>query len=363
MKLLFDVTPLMRRSLTGVGVYTANLLQGLLQRQQEDFRLLPTWKASRFRQRRLLRHHLSVRTSPYLPFISDLNIQGYDLFHGPDFKLPRHGRLKKVVTVHDLGVYQEGLLDERFAAEGRVKFETMLFGCRPDRIITVSKFTRNQLIERFPQFEAITHAIPLGVNSRLFPADANTPSPAPSFTPDARPYLLFVGAVERRKNLRNIIKATELLIERGNNLELKIVGGDGYDAQAINQQIRESRHGQRMVRIGFVSNGELSQLYQGAVGFLYPSLYEGFGLPILEAMSAGCPVITSNCGAMLEVSGRAALHADPNSPESIAAQAEVLLQQSEVRENLVTAGKAHAAGFGWERCVAETVRVYQELVG
>ncbi|MCC7439363.1 MAG: glycosyltransferase family 4 protein [Armatimonadetes bacterium] len=360
MKILFDVTPLMRQGLTGVGVYAANLLQGLLQYQ--DVHLRPVWKASRFRQRRLLRHHVQLRTSPYLPLISDVNIRGYDLFHGPDFKIPRQGRFKKVVTVHDLGVYQHGLLDERFAAEGQVKLETMLFGCRPDRIITVSKFTRNALVERFPQLEAITHAIPLGVNPLLFPADQNLTLEASSFTPSAPPYLLFVGAVERRKNLRNIIKAMELLIDRGENLELKIVGGDGYGAQEINQQIRESRHGGRIVRSGFVSSRDLSELYQGAVGFLYPSLYEGFGLPILEAMSAGCPVITSNCGAMLEVSGNAALHADPTSPESIAAQITMLLQQSGLRETLVSAGKAHAACFGWDRCVAETVKVYQEAM-
>lgn len=359
MKLLFDVTSLMRHGLTGVGVYAVNLLQGLL--QHKDLHLLPIWKASRFRQRHLLRYHLSIRTAPYLPFISDLNIQGYDLLHGPDFKLPRQGRLKKVVTVHDLGVYQEGLLDERFAAEGRVKFETMLFRCRPDRIITVSKFTRNALVERFPQLEAITHAIPLGVNPRLFSDDQNTSQLTYSHAL-VSPYLLFVGAVERRKNLHNIIKATELLIDRGNNLELRIVGGDGYGAEEINRQIRESRHGRRIVRMGFVNNRELSELYQEAVGFLYPSLYEGFGLPILEAMSAGCPVITSNGGAMLEVSGGAALHADPNSPESIAAQVEILLQQSSVRENLVRGGKAHAACFGWERCVAETIKVYQETL-
>lgn len=361
MKLLFDVTSLMRHGLTGVGVYTMSLLQGLL--QHEDLHLLPIWKASRFRQRRLLRYHLHLPTSPYLPFISDLNIQGYDLFHGPDFKLPRQGRFKKVVTVHDLAVYQEDLLDQRFAAEGRVKFEAMLFRCRPDRIITVSDFTRNSLIERFPQFEPIIHAIPLGVNQYLFPADQNIPVRTSSIIPPVSPYLLFVGAVERRKNLYNIIKATELLIDRGNNLELKIVGGDGYGAEEINQQIQTSRHSQRIIRMGFVNNMELSKLYQEAVGFLYPSLYEGFGLPILEAMSAGCPVITSNCGAMLEVSGNAALHADPNNPESIATQVEILLQQSSVREALVSAGKVHATYFRWERCVAETVKVYRELIG
>jgi len=355
MKISFDLTALMRRELTGIGVYVKNLFDHL--RAHPDLELHGRWRLSRFVKRDLLVPHVGTGTRPYIPLISDLNPGGIALHHGSDFRIPRHGRFAKVVTIHDLVIHEEGLVDERFAREGAAKLRRTLLECRPDRIITISRFTAERLAELYPALEPVIRTVPLGVDARRF-------SPAaPGRRPIDAPYALSVGSVEKRKNLATTIRAFELARERGTELHLVIAGGGGHGAESIDAMIAASAHRDAIHRLGFVPDQDLPDLYRGAAMFLYPSLYEGFGIPIIEGMASGVPVLTSDRGAMAEVAGSAALLADPTSPESIAVAMLRLLDDTDLRTTLREQGLRRAAGFTWARCARETVEVYREVAG
>jgi glycosyltransferase involved in cell wall biosynthesis len=187
-------------------------------------------------------------------------------------------------------------------------------------------------------------------------------SPVQPPAPYPFPYLLFVGTVEKRKNVEAIIAAFGTIARTYPDLRLVIAGGKGYAADLILGKIGETPAPERVIYRGFVSDEERSGLYRHARCLVYPSRYEGFGIPILEAMRMDCPVITSNCGAMKEVSGEAALHADPHSTDSIAAALVTLLEDSTLRERLVAAGRERVRAFTWEQCARKTLNVYQKLL-
>ncbi len=147
------------------------------------------------------------------------------------------------------------------------------------------------------------------------------------------------------------------------DLQLVVAGGKGFDSDGAVQAIERSPVRDSIMRLGYVSDEDLEGLYGSAVASVYPSLYEGFGLPILEAMAAGCPVITSDRGAMLETAGDAALLADPEDPDSIAEQMVRVIDDQALRSYLVTAGLDRAAWFSWKRCAEATAGVYVEVGG
>lgn len=355
MNLSLDLTALMRRELTGIGVYVRSLLEHL--RVRPDVNVHGTWRLSRFAKRELLALHVPAGTGPYIPFLSGLNIGGIDVHHGPDFRIPRRGRFAKVVTVHDLVIHEKGLVDERFASEGIAKLRYTLLDCRPDRIITISRFTARRLAELYPALEPIIRTVPLGVDPRRF-----TPGSPGKRIVDA-PYILSVGSVEKRKNLSNSIRAFEMAREQGADVHLVIAGCGGHGVERIDEAIASSPHRTAIHKLGFVPDQDLPDLYRGAEMFLYPSLYEGFGIPIIEGMASGTPVITSDRGAMAEVAGDAAMLVDPTSPESIADGMMRLLHDSAVRGKLRRAALGRAAGFTWSRCAAGTLDVYREVIG
>jgi glycosyltransferase involved in cell wall biosynthesis len=378
LRILFDVTALMRPDLTGIGVYAKNLFARIGAR--DDVAVRGCWKLDRYRRRGFLPLHVAGEVGPYIPFLTDLNLGGWQIFHGPDFRIPKRGRYRKVVTIHDLVIREPDLVDERFAREGIEKMERTLLRCNPARIITVSEFTRSRLLEYYPSLEPITRAIPLGVDLAKFadPAHADTARSTPAHTEaehsaptrsglppelDGRPYLLSVGSVEKRKNLVNTIAAFELSRRAHPDLRLLVAGGGGHGADEIEAAIARSPAAGSIVRLGFVDDALLAALYRNAACFVYPSLYEGFGLPVLEAMAAGAPVVTSNRGALAEVAGTAALTADPLDPASIAAAVLTILDSPERRATLISAAHARAAAHTWQRTTDATMEVYREAMG
>lgn len=345
LRLLFEVTALMRRERTGVAVYVRELATALAQR--DDIELRPVWRPSRWKGRRMIADHLSIPSRPFLPIIG--RRQG-DIYHGPDFRVPSPGRIRRVVTVHDLVVFEDGLVDERFAIEGRAKMSRMIRRDRPDRIAVVSRFTRDRLIEHFPEVADVIHVTCPGIDHRLF-----TPQ---NRTPRGRPFLLAAGSIERRKNLERTIAAFECVHSIHSDLRLVIAGGDGFDAGHIHQRAEESSARSAIEFTGYVDDHDLAQLYGTATALLYPSLYEGFGLPVIEGMACGCPVLTSDRGAMAEVAGDAAVRVDPEDSHAIAEGILRLVEESDLRADNVRRGIERASQFRWERCAAATVKAY-----
>lgn len=282
-----------------------------------------------------------------------------DVFHSSDWTQPPT-RAAKVTTIHDLAVlkYPEVFPPNILSAHRR-RLAWVKKEC--DLIIAVSKSTKKDIIEILKIPEAKIHVIyeapSFNFTSEVSPRRGRGPSTSEVFRVKKRygikgDYILSVATLEPRKNLQRIIKAFKILGKDFNDFQLVLVGKIGWG-----ESLKPS---QNIILTGYVTDEELSVLYSGASCLIYPSLYEGFGQPILEAMACGCPVVTSNISSMPEVAGDAAVLVDPLSVESIA---EGIKKALENREELVKKGYQQVKKFSWDKCARETLKVYEEVVG
>jgi glycosyltransferase involved in cell wall biosynthesis len=177
---------------------------------------------------------------------------------------------------------------------------------------------------------------------------------------DGHEMLLMVGVIDNRKNVVNALRALQLLPPR---YRLVLAGGNGYGSEAVHGFIASQGLEERLKVLGYVTSEALAALYHSASALLFPSLEEGFGFPVLEAMVRGLPVVTSNSSSLPEVGGDAALYADPRDPHSIAGEVVRAVEDLELRRELIRKGVARSREFTWERTARETLRVYEELLG
>lgn len=274
-----------------------------------------------------------------------------DVFHTPGGHPPILSGTPLVTTIHDISpITHPEWFSHSYATLYRVM--TPLAVRRSDRIITVSEFARDEIIDRYPSAKGKTVAIYNGVSDRSVGA-ATRPSSI-----DSEGYLLFVGASNPRKNLRRLLKAYDQYRQSSESPRKLVLVGPGRNVYSE----LELPSVKGVQNIGFVEEPELTWLYRNASLFVFPSLYEGFGLPILEAMSAGTPVLTSNVGAMAEVASEAGYLVDPTSVPEITDGIQVLLNNEEDRDALIRSGERRAAKFTWKRTAQQTVDVYQKVI-
>jgi len=174
--------------------------------------------------------------------------------------------------------------------------------------------------------------------------------------------VLAVGTVEPRKDLPGLVEAFDLLAADDAELRLVIAGPDGWGADALTRVVAASPHRDRIVRLGWVDDAARAALVRGAAVFAFPSRYEGFGLPPLEAMAAGTPVVATAAGSLPEVLGDAALLADPESVDALATALAAVLTDAALRDRLVTAGRAQADRYSWASATQALVDCYRVLV-
>lgn len=351
MRVLLDVSSLAREELTGIGAYIRSLAAELV--RIDGIELRAVYRRRLHARRELIASHLPIAPSRYVPLVST---RGVELYHGPDFRLPRALALPSVVTVHDLAVFEDGLLDDEFARRGREKIRRLVERRRPRRVIAVSRFTADRLLDRFPSLEGRVDVVLLGYDPSVLRAGGSLPAEIDG------PFVLYVGTIERRKNVTAVVEAFERVRANDDALRLVIAGGDGFDAAAVHERIERSPNRDAIIRLGFVSADVRAALLHAARVFIYPSLYEGFGLPVVEAMAAGCPVITSDSGAVAEVGATGALLVEPNSG-AIADAVGRVVRDTALRTSLIAAGHARAAELTWERCARETAAVYRRVAG
>lgn len=280
-----------------------------------------------------------------------LSSKKYEVFHTPAGQPPVLSGTPLVTTIHDVSpiTHPEWFADA-YVALYRVL--TPLAVRASDRIITVSEFARDEIVDVYPAAAGKTTAIYNGVE----PRDPTNAEPIDSL--NAGKFLLFVGSVNPRKNLSGLLRAYRLYRQQTDNPRSLVLVGPDDDVFASTDL--PTVDGVR--RLGYVSESQLTWLYNRAALFVFPSLYEGFGLPILEAMSVGTPVVTSNCGAMAEVAGDAAHLVDPTDPRAIARGVQDILDDGEYRETLSQRGKSHSSQFSWARTARRTVEVYHEAI-
>lgn len=341
-RIVFDVTCLMPEKLSGVGVYTKQLYQAL---KKKGIPIDPVLKWSRVLKRNYVADHIGDRAKMFFPIVFQKNNH---IFHGPDFRLiSGSGFYKRLVTIHDIIVFHPGFNSEAFRAQGQEKMNQVM-SQDPDGIVVPSQYVANEVAERYPQMKHKIFVIPHGADHFQVREKESVPGN----------YFLYVGHIEKRKNLDHIIQAFEILATQKPEVQLILVGKGGFGYEEILEQIKASPIKDRIITPGFVKQEELENLYSQALGFVFPSLYEGFGFPILEAMALNTPVITSNLGTMKEVAQGAALLVDPLSPTSIAKAMTSLMDDKGVRQELIQKGRQHVKAFTWEKAAEKYLQAY-----
>jgi glycosyltransferase involved in cell wall biosynthesis len=284
--------------------------------------------------------------------------RGIDVYHSPNYTLPFKLPCPAVVTVHDLA-----FLDKRFHNRRLQFYLRALTGAslrKAARIIAVSEYTKQQIEACYPETQGRVSVVYPGLEEsfasdlRLCHAERLHP----------RPYVLFVGSVEPRKNLPRAIRAFERAMEdTGLSHDLVLCGPLGWRYGASLRAIEESRLAERIHRIGYVSEADLPRWYAGADLLLYPSLDEGFGFPVLEAMAAGTPVVSSNCTAIPEVGGDAPQLVPPKDTGAIADAISRVLTQPDLAAQMRKRGRERAVRFTWERAARQTMTEYEKALG
>jgi len=281
-----------------------------------------------------------------------------DVFHGVHYSLPPGLRVPATVTFHDATILTMPEVHER---SKRLWFQRAIPAGirRAERVICVSESARQGAIDHAGADPARTHTVPLAVDhDRYHPATEPRPD-AVSRVCDG-PYLLWVGALEPRKDVPTLVDAFERVAHDIPHT-LVLMGPDAWGAEAIAERIRRSPVAHRIVRTGWVDEADKPAWYQHAAAFAYPSLAEGFGLPVLEALACGVPTVTTTGSACEEVAGDAALLVPPGDPEALADAIRRALGPE--AERLRTAGPARAAAFTWEATADGTVEVWRLACG
>ena len=269
-----------------------------------------------------------------------------------------HGAL--VVTVHDVAFETHG---ETFPAllRTRLRWQVPREIGRAALVTTISEASACDIIAAYGTARERLRVIPGGVSPRYRPAEADHAMLARHGI-DA-PFLLSVGRLNPRKNLAGLIAAFESLrARRRDRVQLVLVGEDDYGTASLREVVARSSASADIVLAGRLDDEALAALYAAAAVFVFPSFYEGFGLPPLEAMASGTPVVSSDRGGLAEVLGDAAIRIDPHSPESIAAGIESVLDDSGLASRLVVAGLARARTFLWEATARAMLAAYEEAV-
>lgn len=300
----------------------------------------------------------------YLRQAKFLSGENLSLFHGPANVTSLFYRRPTVVTMHDLIIYEHpewfpGGLADLFWRYQLVP-KTVKFA---DRIIAVSQATKRQVMRHFriPSkkitviYEGITIDSDASASSREI--DRLLPEKIGS-----EKFLLYVGTVEPRKNLVRLIQAFQTIAPKFPGLKLVLAGKLGWKYEPILSAARAPGLENRVIFTGYVSPEQKNRLYARALGFVYPSLAEGFGLPVLDALRYQVPVLTSNNSSLPEVAGAAAIYVDPLSTNEIVSGLEKLIIDEPQRHQLIDRGKIQATKFSWVQTAAQTLKVYQQII-
>lgn len=342
MKIALDATYSIGPNLTGVGVYSQAILSGLAQSHREA-RFLRCYRPHRFI--RSLSEAIEPNCRRRLLF--KRLPPSADLFHGLNQRIDSTRHRRTVSTFHDLfvmtGDYSTPEFRARFSEQARRAAE------RSDLIIAVSQFTARQVQQLLNVEAGRIRVIHHGCRLPMGPAPASS----------REQIILFVGALQRRKNVARLVEAFEHLAP---GWRLVLAGSFGFGSEEILNRIQVSSRRPDIQVLGYVSDQILKGLYQSASIFAFPSLDEGFGMPLLDAMAQGVPILTSNISALPEVSGDAALLVDPADVSAIAAGLRSLIDDQSLREQLVQKGLKRCREFTWDTAVAETWKVYEELL-
>ncbi len=374
MRIGFDVRPFLKEE-TGVGIYFKNLLFHLAQVDPaNEYYLLsssykdrfPPQKIPPFTNKRFRDFHFPVSVVNFFwyklswPPLDHFFRTELDLTHSATpIILPTKG--KKIVTVHDLFFMDFPRMTDRETRKIlRCRIDRSLL--RSDGIVAVSQFTKNQILERFAveeeKVKVIYHGLETSLNDEISPEEIEEMKERYSLPTS---FILFVGAIEPRKNLLNLIETLRIIHRKHEKIPLLIVGQHGSDSRNLEKKIEKEKLEAWIKIMGYLPDKEVRIFYRLASVFALPSLCEGFGFPLLEAMASNLPIAASQTSAIPEIAQSAALYFRPEDPEDMAEKIILALEDENVRQNLIAKGRKRVLKFNWKRTALETLNFYKDV--
>lgn len=380
MKIGVDIRVLMDKHYSGISEYTANLLLAILaQDKNSEYQLfynsyhdldgrLEKWNGH---NSQVIGLHYPNKVFNYcLQKIFDYPrldkvLGGVDVFWSPHFNFtslsgPESG-LKKVITVHDLSF----LRYPQFFS-GRKNFWHKALGVKKilreaDMIIAVSENTKNDIVELAGIAADKVRVIYSGNNvaKKEWPEEKIRACFDKFGIKD--PFILYVGNIEPRKNISGLIKAYDKLRSEGKNIDLVLAGAPGWKDSQIHKDWQASSYKNQIKFLGYINEEEKEILYSRASVFVYPSFYEGFGFPPLEAMTYGVPVVCSNVSSLPEIVSNAAIMINPGKPAEIAGAIKMIMADERLRARLIASGYERAKVFSWGKTAQEYLKLFKEL--
>jgi glycosyltransferase involved in cell wall biosynthesis len=390
MRVTIEAQILTEKNFRGIPYYTANLIEQLVRLNDYDYGISFFDYNGERGNRELIQSHIApdvyarlrvseCNSESYLSVMNwsagafdEVNMHTYadfvdvmpDVLHLPHsinigYELPKH----TVVTVNDImPIIYKGLGYWSENAEARFFSSQRYLQRRKDvQLIAISQSTKNDLCSYLDIEEDRIHVVYDAYDDKNCYPDKN-PEVLNKYNITG-PYIMYIGALDARKGLLNIVEAFGQIEQKYPDVKLVLAGGlDGQFGERM-KKIQEVKYADKIIFTGYVNDDEKRALLSSAEIFLFPSEYEGFGIPVLEAMACACPVITTNVSSLPEVGGDAALYVEPNNSEQLAAEIEGLLASSQKREMYSRKSLERCKVFSWEKTARETQKVYEKVMG
>ena len=366
MKIAIQAADLDNKRIDGTRVYLLNVLKFLGEISSEDEFLI--YHRKEF-NRKLApadfpNYAIKQKDFPFLwtqiRFALELWRDNPDVLWMPMHNMPliRRKKMKTVVTIHDLAFK---LFPESFPAKDlrSINFLTDNAVKNVDKIIAISQSTKKDILKFYPEVgEEKIKVIHHGFDAVLFQKNISEQESGKvlgNYNLKAKSYLLYVGAIQPRKNLEVLIKAFEIYKKNNKNIKLVLAGSKAWLWEGIFERIEKSEFRKDIIETGRVGFNELAALYQNASVFIFPPKYEGFGIPILEAFASGVPVISAKNSSLEEVGGTAAEYFQTEDAEELAEKMKKVAGDEVLRKEMIKKGAERAAHFSWEKCARETL--------
>ena len=380
MRITFDAVPICSDKMTGIGwceLGQTQTLAALFPENRYEYSFFTSGDNERVKRvKKFAGKHIKLNTSGFSGFayraVSTFLPVPYSLFFGRksdithffNYIVPPFVHGKKVVTVHDM-VYKSFPDTVRGRTKYMLDIGLKRSMKRADLIVTDSEFSKREIVKYFPQHESKIRVVPCGVDTERFhPCDSpERISKVKKSLEIEGDYFLYVGTIEPRKNLERLITAYAAFVKKvgGNSPKLVLAGGKGWLDQGIYSRVEKLGMTQNIIFTKYVPSEDMNPLMCGSLAFVFPSLYEGFGMPPLEAMACGVPVLASGEASLPEVTGDCAVICDAYDTKSIAEGMFKLYNSEKLRKELSQKGLQHAQGFTWKRSAELLMDVYREL--
>lgn len=383
MKIAFYGQPLLSDNKTGIGYYEDGLLRSLLKMHPKHEYIVDIFTSRDHERKEYIRNYgdvvkvskcgwISERLYklvslvveiPYIWFFHEKR----DITHFCNYVIPFGVKGKKVVTVHDLAFreYPETVRGRTMLMLKRNLQKSLK---RADAIVTDSEFTKSEVLKYYDVPAERVHVVPCGVDMSQYHSNYSREQIeyAKKKYSIKGNYFLYLGTLEPRKNLKGLLLSYKKFIENrkeaGKEIPMLVLaGGKGWMYDEIFQTANEASLKEHVIFTGYIDEEDKAPLMSGATVFCFPSFYEGFGMPPLEAMACGTPVLTSNNSSLAEVTGDAAVHVDPYDLNQMAKMLAELCDNVELRQQLQTLGVRQAENYSWESAVAKLWEVYEKL--